>query len=103
MKKYYLDYISAQNGLMIIMSKDDLMSVLGTSSSHTLHTEFMSKIRDKEIINIFLVNEELIKIGNGSDIKKEDIINITPDYLTIKYDSHITDVMFTAISKIEYY
>lgn len=85
------------------MTKIDLMNALNTSSSHTLYINFLDKIQDYEIINIFLVDNELIKIGSGSTLKKKNIIDVTPDYLTIKYDSHITDVMFTAIKKIEYY
>lgn len=85
------------------MTKIDLMNALNTSSSHTLYINFLDKIQDYEIINIFLVDNELIKIGSGSTLKKKNIIDVTPDYFTIKYDSHITDVMFTAIKKIEYY
>lgn len=84
------------------MSKEDLMNVLGTSSSHSL-SNLKDKIQPYEIINIYLTTGELIKIGNGSNIKKEDIIDVTSDFITIKYDSHITDVMFTGISKVEYY
>ena len=50
-----------------------------------------------------MVDDELIKIGSGSKIKKDDVITITPDFVTIRYDSHITDVMFSGIKKIEYF
>lgn len=85
------------------MSKEDLLQALHAPSYHTLYTEFLNKIQDYEIINIFLVDGELIKIGSGSKLKKSNIITITPDFITIQYDSHITDVMFTAIKYIEYY
>ena len=85
------------------MSKEDLLQALNAPSYHTLYIEFLKKIQDYEIINIFLVDGELIKIGSGSKLKKSNIITITPDFITIQYDSHITDVMFTAIKYIEYY
>lgn len=85
------------------MSKEDLLQALHAPSHHTLYTEFLNKIQDYEIINICLVDGELIKIGSGSKLKKNSIITVTPDFITIQYDSHITDVMFTAIKYIEYY
>ena len=47
----------------------------------------------------------MIKIGGGSPhrLKMSSIINISNDFLTIKFDSHDTDILFTSISKIEYF
>lgn len=85
------------------MSKDDLLNILDSSSTHTLYSNFIERIKSYQIINIYLVDNELIKIGSGGQIKKHDILSITPDYITIQYDSHVTDIMFSAIKKIEYF
>lgn len=85
------------------MSKDDLLNILDSSSTHTLYSSFIERIKSYQIINIYLVDNELIKIGSGGQIKKHDILSITPDYITIQYDSHVTDIMFSAIKKIEYF
>lgn len=85
------------------MSKDDLLNILDSSSTHTLYSDFIRRIENYQIINIYLVDNELIKIGSGGQIKKHDILSITPDYITIQYDSHVTDIMFSAIKKIEYF
>ena len=85
------------------MSKDDLLNILDSSSTHTLYSDFMKRIENYQIINIYLVDNELIKIGSGGQIKKHNILSVTPDYITIQYDSHVTDIMFSAIKKIEYF
>lgn len=57
------------------------------------------------IINIYLLNGECIKLGAGSKdmLKVSDIVNISDTFLTIKYDSHETNIMYTSILKIEYF
>lgn len=86
------------------MSELDLMNALGVQS-HSLMSELEDKVKKALIINIYLNNGELIKIGDGSPekLKISSIINITNDFLTIKYDSHETTILYTAISKIEYF
>ena len=86
------------------MSKEDLMNALG-GSPHALMDELQKRIKNVLIINIYLYNGEIIKIGDGSPdkLKISSIINITNDFLTIKYDSHETNVLYTAIMKIEYF
>lgn len=89
---------------MIYMSKEDLMNAFGVSTS-----DFSNKLQDQIqtalIINIYLHNGELIKLGQGSPDKLmvSSIVNISNDFLTIQYDSHDTDILFSAISKIEYF
>lgn len=85
------------------MSKEDLMNIIGSQSYHTLYDTFLDNIKNRTIINIYMVDGELIKIGGDSDLNKDNIFKVTPDFITIKYDSHLTDYMFSAIKKIEYY
>lgn len=85
------------------MSKEDLMNIIGSQSHHTLYNTFLDNIKNRTIINIYMVDGELIKIGGDSDLNKNNIFKVTPDFITIKYDSHLTDYMFSAIKKIEYY
>ena len=86
------------------MSKEDLMNAFGVSVS-----DFSNKLQDQIqtalIINIYLHNGELIKLGQGSPDKLmvSSIVDISNDFLTIQYDSHDTDILFSAISKIEYF
>ena len=86
------------------MSKEDLMNAFGVSAS-----DFSNKLQDQIqtalIINIYLHNGELIKLGQGSPDKlmASSIVDISNDFLTIQYDSHDTDILFSAISKIEYF
>ena len=86
------------------MSKEDLMNAFGVSAS-----DFSNKLQDQIqtalIINIYLHKGELIKLGQGSPDKLmvSSIVDISNDFLTIQYDSHDTDILFSAISKIEYF
>ena len=83
----------------------DLVNALGVSSN-ALADELKNRI-DKGvlIINIYLANGEMIKIGDGSPerVKISSIVNITNDFLTVKYDSHETNIMYNSIVKIEYF
>lgn len=85
------------------MSKKDLMNIVDSQSHHALYNTFLETIQHYSIINIYMVDGELIKIGGDSDLTKGNVFKITPDFITIKYDSHLTDYMFNAIKKIEYY
>lgn len=86
------------------MSKEDLMNAFGVSAS-----DFSNKLQDQIqtalIINIYLNNGEMIKIGEGSSdgLRVSSIVDISNDFLTIQYDSHDTDILFSSISKIEYF
>ena len=86
------------------MSKKDLMNALGVPP-HSLMGELQERVKKALIINIFLHNGECIKIGDGSaeNLKISSIVDITNDFLTVKYDSHETNIMYTAIAKIEYF
>jgi hypothetical protein len=80
------------------------MNALGVPS-HSLMAELEDKVQKALIINIYLHNGELIKVGDGSPdrLKISSIVDITNDFLTIKYDSHETNILYTAIAKIEYF
>ena len=86
------------------MSEMDLMNALGIQP-HSLMVELQEKVKTALIINVYLNNGEFIKIGNGSPdrLKISSITNITNDFFTIKYDSHETNILYTSISKIEYF
>lgn len=85
------------------MAKIDLMNALDSSSDFSIKLQDI--VKKALIINIYLNNGELIKVGDGSleKIQVSDITNISNDFFTIKYDSHDTDILFTSISKIEYF
>lgn len=86
------------------MTKEDLMKAF-SSYSNDFSAELKEQAQKALIINIYLNNGEMIKIGDGSPdrLKISAIINIGDTFLTIAYDSHQTDVLFTSISKIEYF
>lgn len=106
------------------MSKEDLLSIVGVPYSFLvqdiqvqkpkeqepsiqtdLQQELCSRVDKVLIINIYLLNGECIKLGAGSKdmLKVSDIINISDTFLTIKYDSHETNILYTSILKIEYF
>lgn len=86
------------------MAKEDLMNAFGVTAS-----DFSNKLQDQIqkvlIINIYLNNGEMIKIGDGSPdkLKISSIVDISNDFFTIQFDSHDTDILFSSISKIEYF
>lgn len=82
------------------MSKADLMKALDSSSVHTLYDTLEDKLHHHSLVNLYTVNGECIKIKGDKYIS---VIDVTPDYITIQFDSHISDYMFSAIEKIEYY
>ena len=82
------------------MSKVDLMKALDSSSVHTLYDTLEDKLKQHSLVNLHTVNGECVKIKGDKYIFVKDI---TPDYITIQFDSHVSDYMFTAIEKIEYF
>lgn len=82
------------------MSKADLMKLMGDSSVHTLYDELPLKIKQSSIVNLYTIRGECIKIKGEKNIS---VIDITPHYITVQFDSHTSDYMYTAIEKIEYY
>lgn len=88
----------------MIVAKEDLMNALGVQTSDFAEN-LKKQVQRALIINIYLNNGDMIKIGGGSPhrLKMSSIINISNDFLTIKFDSHDTDILFTSISKIEYF
>lgn len=82
------------------MSKADLMKALDSSSVHTLYDTLEKKLSQYSLVNLYTVNGECIKIKGDKYIS---VIDVTPDYITIQFDSHVSDYMFTAIEKIEYF
>ena len=86
------------------MSKEDLISAFGASSSD-FSNKLQDEIRKALIINVYLNNGEMIKIGDGSPerLQISSITDISNDFFTIQYDSHETDILYTSISKIEYF
>lgn len=91
------------------MSKKDLINAFGAASNSVVRSDFSQKLKEEVkkalIINIYLNNGELLKIGDGSleRVQISDIVNISNDFLTVRYDSHYTDILFASISKIEYF
>lgn len=104
------------------MSKEDLLSIPGISykflaqdidlsppesidSASNIQKELIERIEQVLIINIYLLNGECIKLGAGSKdmLKVSDIIKVSDIYLTIRYDSHDTNIFYNSILKIEYF
>lgn len=85
------------------MSKEDLLNLGFTSTESNFYKRLQKGIDQSTIVNIYMVDGELIKIGSGSKIKKEAIIYIDNDIITIQYDSHQTDILINNIKKVEYY
>lgn len=84
----------------IELEKNNLKSI---QKNKDIQDELKSRISKALIINIYLLNSECIKLGSGSMLKVTDIINISDTFITIKYDSHETNVFYTSILKIEYF
>ena len=86
------------------MSKEDLMNAFGVSSSD-FSIKLQEQIKKALIINVYLNNGDLIKIGDGSPdrLQISSIVDIANDFFTVQYDSHETDILYTAILKIEYF
>ena len=86
------------------MAKKDLMNALGVQSSDFAN-QLQQQVHNALIINVYLNNGEMIKIGDGSPdrLKISSIQNISNDFFTIHFDSHDTDILFSSISKIEYF
>lgn len=82
------------------MSKADLMKALDLSSVHTLYDTLADDISKSVIVKLFTIGGECVKIKGDKHIS---VINITPDFITVQFDSHKTDYMYSAIEKIEYY
>ena len=85
------------------MSKEDLLNLL-PSTSDTFFIEHLQKnFSSHTIINIYMSDGELVKVGSGSHIKKDAVKEINSIFITIEYDSHKTDYFISNIVKIEYY
>lgn len=80
------------------MSIEHLQEVI--QSSHTLYNDLPNKIKHSAIVNIFTLSGDCIKIKGDKDT---NIMDITPDYITVSFDSHISDIMYTSIERIEYF
>ena len=89
--------------LVMKMSETDLRKLMEQGNSIAL--ELKERIKTATIVNIYTFNDECIKLGPGSDDKLEisSIISINDDFITIQYASHITNILYNAISKIEYF
>ena len=84
----------------MIMSKEDLMQLMQGSHTHYLAKTLLSHVKDSSIVKVYTLNGECIKIKGDKHIF---LVDITTDYITVKFDSHMCDIMFSAIEKIEYY
>lgn len=80
------------------MSIEHLQGVM--QSSHTLYNDLPNKIKHSAIVNIFTLSGDCIKIKGDKDI---NVVDITPDYITVSFDSHVADIMYNSIERIEYF
>ena len=65
-----------------------------------LYDDLEKKINNSVNVLVYTLNGDIIKIKGD---KNTSIIAVTPDSITVQFDSHISDIMFNAIEKIEYY
>ena len=82
------------------MSKEDLMNLINSSSTHSLYTTLLPRIKDSSIVKLYTIDGECVRIKGDKNIQ---VLDVTNEYITVKFDSHIADIMFNAIAKIEYY
>lgn len=82
------------------MTKEDLIGLMNTSSAHTLYHNLEDKIKFSSIVKIYTTDNDCIKVKGERNVS---VIAITPDYISVQFDSHKTDIMFSSITKIEYY
>ena len=82
------------------MSKADLMKAFDSSSVHTLYDTLEDDIKKATIVKLYTISGECIRIKGEKYISVADI---TPHYITVQFDSHKTNYMYTGIEKIEYY
>lgn len=82
------------------MTTLDLKQLIDSSSIHTLYDTLDDKIKNSSIVKVYMVSGECFKIKGD---KNTHIVKITPDYITVSFDSHISDIMYTGIVYIEYY
>lgn len=87
----------------MILSDLDLQKIIGNTNS--IKNELEKRMKTASIINIYTLNNECIKIGSGSidNLKKSSVINIADDFLTIRFETHDTDILYSSIVKIEYF
>ena len=83
-----------------MMSKKDLISSYDSQSLSLLHIDIYNKIKKSAIVNIYTCSGECIKAKDG---RHDFITSINSDFITLTFDSHITDIMFQSIERIEYY
>ena len=81
------------------MSKEDLLELMNPMAVHSLYKTLKDKMDNAAIVNVYTVNGNCIKIKGDKHIS---LIDITPDYITVAFDSHVTDIMFTGIESVEY-
>lgn len=85
------------------MSKEDLLNLIPDSSNNFFIEHFKKNFESCTILNIYMVDGELVKVGSGSRIKKNAVKEINSNFISIEYDSHTTDYLVSNIVKIEYY
>lgn len=81
------------------MTDIDLMKALNVPPS-SFYLDLKEKVDKFAIINVHTISGKVIKIKGSTTIH---LINIEPDYLTLQFDSHQSDIMFSAIEEIEYF
>ena len=85
------------------MSDLDIQKIMGTTN--TTKNIIKERVKNALIVNIYTNTGECIKLGGGSPDKLtiESIYSINDDSITIAFSSHLTDIFYSNIVKIEYY
>lgn len=86
------------HGWMIVMSEEDLLSLINESSMSSYFSGLLSKY---PLITVYMMDGEEIDIGQGG-VRKEDV-QINQDSFTVFTNQRNIDYMYNAIIKIQKY
>ena len=78
------------------MNKSDLIQSFNITPTQYIE----KKIKESSIVNIYTVSGECIKAKDG---RHNFVLDINSYCITLRFDSHITDIMLDNIERIEYY
>lgn len=79
------------------MTESDLLNIIAEPSAYP---DLADKIAQSAIVNVHTVSGDCIKVKGDKNIR---VINITPRYITVGFDSHIVDILFTGIEYVEFF
>lgn len=79
------------------MTEFDLLNAI---SAPSVYPDLADKIAQSAIVNVHTVSGDCIKVKGD---KNTHVIDITSQYITVGFDSHIVDILFTGIEYVEFF